>query len=53
LAQTIGQLLDDADRRAEMAAIGRKRVEEYLSWDRQREAYLRVYARLLETPRPA
>jgi glycosyltransferase involved in cell wall biosynthesis len=53
LARTISQLLDDPDRRAEMATIGRRRVEEYLCWNHQSEAYLRVYARLLESAGPA
>jgi glycosyltransferase involved in cell wall biosynthesis len=50
LAQSIGQLLDDPVRRREMAMIGRRRVEESLAWDRQKDAYLQVYERLL--PRP-
>lgn len=47
LARAIDELLEDPARRAEMARIGRGRVEECLAWDRQEEAYLRVYARLL------
>lgn len=47
LARAIDELLDDPARRAEMANRGRRRVEEDLAWDRQSEAYLRVYAHLL------
>ena len=47
LARAIDELLEDPARRAEMARTGRGRVEEGLAWDRQEEACLRVYARLL------
>jgi glycosyltransferase involved in cell wall biosynthesis len=49
LARTISQLLNDPDRRAHLASIGRRRVETHLCWDHQSEAYLRVYAGLLES----
>jgi glycosyltransferase involved in cell wall biosynthesis len=47
LARAVDELLCDDERRAEMSRVGRRRVEEQLAWDRQREAYLEVYARLL------
>jgi glycosyltransferase involved in cell wall biosynthesis len=47
LARAIDELLEDAARRADMARIGRRRVESCLAWDRQEEAYLHAYARLL------
>jgi glycosyltransferase involved in cell wall biosynthesis len=53
LARAIDQLLDDSARRAEMADRGRRHVEEDLAWDRQSEAYLRVYAHLLGPASPA
>ncbi|MEA2509167.1 MAG: hypothetical protein QOG21_1249 [Actinomycetota bacterium] len=43
LADRIAELLDDPDRRTYMGAVGRARVEQYLSWERQRESYLAVY----------
>jgi glycosyltransferase involved in cell wall biosynthesis len=53
LACAVDQLLDDPERRAKMAAIGRRKVEESLAWDRQSEAYLQVYAHLLGPAREA
>lgn|SRR5829696_3085042 len=49
-AQAISQLLDDPTRRAEMGRLGRRQVEEIHAWDRQEEAYLRVYEDLLGLP---
>jgi glycosyltransferase involved in cell wall biosynthesis len=47
LADRVVALLDDPDRRRRMGAIGRQRVERYLSWELQREPYLAVFERLL------
>jgi glycosyltransferase involved in cell wall biosynthesis len=46
-ARLIDQLLGDPVRRAQMGRTGRRRVEEHLAWDRQEEAYIGVYQRLL------
>ncbi|MEM9611010.1 MAG: glycosyltransferase family 4 protein [Actinomycetota bacterium] len=43
----IAQLLDDPDRRAEMGAVGRKRVEGELSWDHSRRHLVNAYEHLL------
>lgn len=45
-ADKIETLLDDEELRLEMGAIGRKRVEEELSWDHSRKNLLLAYARL-------
>jgi glycosyltransferase involved in cell wall biosynthesis len=45
-AQAIVDLADDAAARAQLAKIGRARVEEELAWDFQARAYLGVYERL-------
>ncbi|MQA03033.1 MAG: glycosyltransferase [Streptosporangiales bacterium] len=42
-ADAIVELLDDDERRAEMGAFGRTRVEDVLAWQHQRPAYLAVY----------
>ena len=47
LATTIDSLLDRPDRRREMGAVGRRRIEERLAWDRQERTYVAVYDRLL------
>jgi glycosyltransferase involved in cell wall biosynthesis len=47
LADRVVALLDDPDRRRRMGAIGRHRVERYLSWELQRDTYLAVFQRLL------
>jgi glycosyltransferase involved in cell wall biosynthesis len=52
LAKAVDGLLGDPPRRAEMAHLGRRRVEEHLAWDRQGETYLEVYARLRPGPAP-
>jgi glycosyltransferase involved in cell wall biosynthesis len=48
-ARLIGELLDDPERRREMAAEGRRRVEDSLSWQASRErlyaAYQQVFSR--------
>ena len=46
-ARLIDELLRDPARRAQMARTGRRRIEEHLAWDRQEEAYIGVYQRLL------
>jgi glycosyltransferase involved in cell wall biosynthesis len=47
-ARLLDELLDDPERRAAMAREGRRRVEQWLSWERQRVAYLQIYDRLLD-----
>jgi glycosyltransferase involved in cell wall biosynthesis len=47
LAAALDGLLGDPLRRQEMGRSGRERVESELAWDRQREAYLRVYEGLV------
>jgi glycosyltransferase involved in cell wall biosynthesis len=46
-ARLVDQLLGDPARRAQMGRAGRRRIEEHLAWDRQEEAYIGVYQRLL------
>jgi glycosyltransferase involved in cell wall biosynthesis len=46
-ASAIGELLDDAPRRARMAQAGRTRFAERLAWEHQTTAYLAVWHRLL------
>jgi glycosyltransferase involved in cell wall biosynthesis len=46
LARAVADLLDDPAERARLGAEGQRRVRERLSWERQREAYLDVIARL-------
>jgi glycosyltransferase involved in cell wall biosynthesis len=50
LARLIDELLSDPARRASLGRAGRLRVERRLAWDRQEEAYLGVYQRLLGAP---
>jgi len=52
-AQAIVDLIDDGPRRAAMGARGRARVEAELAWDHQRDAYVRVYDRLMPAPAKA
>lgn len=47
----VGELLDDPARRAQMGALGRRRVEEALSWDVSRRNLLEAYEDLLSRPR--
>ena len=49
-ARLIGELLDDPERRERMGALGRRRVEEALSWDVSRGNLLDAYADLLDRP---
>jgi glycosyltransferase involved in cell wall biosynthesis len=49
LAAALDGLLSDPVRREEMGRRGRERVESELSWDRQSEAYLRVYEGVMGT----
>jgi glycosyltransferase involved in cell wall biosynthesis len=51
LARLVDALLDDPERRAEMGRAGRSRVARTLSWERQEEAYLEVFRRLIGSPR--
>jgi glycosyltransferase involved in cell wall biosynthesis len=48
LAACIEQLLDSPTRRAEMGTLGRRRVEDELSWKRSEEQLLAAYERALE-----
>ncbi|MDP8909308.1 MAG: glycosyltransferase family 4 protein [Chloroflexota bacterium] len=47
-ARKIDELLDDPQRRAEMAIAGRKRAEEMLAWEHQERSLLAAYRRALE-----
>ena len=49
-ARLIDELLSDPARRASLGRAGRLRIERRLAWDRQEEAYLGVYQRLLGAP---
>ena len=46
LAEKIGQLLADPERRREMGAFGRARIESELSWDKTSRALLEGYEKL-------
>jgi glycosyltransferase involved in cell wall biosynthesis len=50
-AKAIVELIDDEPRRTLLGKRGRARVEQELAWSHQKEAYLRVYQRLI--PRAA
>jgi glycosyltransferase involved in cell wall biosynthesis len=50
-ARLIDELLSDPARRMELGQAGRRLVAERLAWDRQEDAYLGVYERLLGKPR--
>ncbi len=45
-AKAIVELIDDESARAQLAKVGRARVEDELAWARQERAYLGVYERL-------
>jgi glycosyltransferase involved in cell wall biosynthesis len=49
LAAALDGLLSDPVRRQEIGRQGRERVESELAWDRQSEAYLRVYEGVMST----
>lgn len=49
----VGELLDAPGRRERMGTLGRRRVEESLSWDVSRRNLLEAYAGLLARPRRA
>ena len=51
-ARAIAELLDDAGRRAEMGRVGRRRIEDALSWPHSAPTYVDVF-RSLTTSRPA
>jgi glycosyltransferase involved in cell wall biosynthesis len=46
-ARLVAELLDDPERRAQMGALGRRRVEQELSWDHSRTQFLKAYETLL------
>ncbi len=46
-ARLVSELLDDPDRRAQMGAAGRQRVEDVLAWEHQERSLLAAYARAL------
>ena len=46
-ARLIAELLDDPERRARMGALGRRRVEQELSWEHSRRHLLEAYDTLL------
>ena len=47
LAEAIGQLLADAERRVAMGALGRARIAEHFSAERMTSDYLSAYSRLI------
>jgi glycosyltransferase involved in cell wall biosynthesis len=49
LAAALDALLGDPLRRQEMGRQARQRVESELAWDRQSEAYLRIYEGMMST----
>jgi glycosyltransferase involved in cell wall biosynthesis len=52
-AKAVAALMDDADRRQKMGAIGRRRVDEKLSWNITSHNLLSAYGQLLRTTFPA
>ena len=52
-AKAVAALMDDADRRRKMGAIGRQRVDEKLSWNITSRNLLSAYGQLLRTTFPA
>ena len=50
LAKALVDLLDDADRRAELGRAGRDRVRGWLSWEQQSPAYLQAVGPLSTSP---
>jgi glycosyltransferase involved in cell wall biosynthesis len=51
-ALSIAQLLDDADRRVEMAVQARTRAADVLDWEPQRRSYIGVFDDVLRIERP-
>ena len=51
-AAQLSELLDDPDRRVEMAVAGRRRASAMLDWEPQKQAYVGVFDRLLGITRP-
>ena len=52
-AKAVAALMDDADRRQRMGAIGRRRIDEQLSWNITSRNLLSAYGQLLRTTFPA
>ena len=50
-AEQVVALIDDAARRSELGEIGRQRVQEDLSWERQSITYIDVIRRLSQRTR--
>ncbi|MBW3578484.1 MAG: glycosyltransferase family 4 protein [Actinobacteria bacterium] len=50
LAEAIDGLLGDEARRARMSRTARSRIEDGLCWERQAEAYVSIYNKLLRRP---
>jgi glycosyltransferase involved in cell wall biosynthesis len=48
--EAIVELVDDPERRARLAKLGRERVESTLAWKHQAASYVSVYERLLGEP---
>ncbi len=51
-AEAVADLLDDEDRRAQMARFARQRVVQELDWEPNSRAYVSVFDRLLGIERP-
>jgi glycosyltransferase involved in cell wall biosynthesis len=51
-ARLIAELLDDEPRRAQMGALGRRRVEAELSWEHSQRHLLEAYAAVLADGKP-
>jgi glycosyltransferase involved in cell wall biosynthesis len=48
MADLVGELLDDPERRARMGRCGRSRIEGGLAWDHQERRYVDVFRRLVD-----
>jgi glycosyltransferase involved in cell wall biosynthesis len=53
LGRCVAELLDDPERREQMGALARERVETELSWQHSEGALLAAYARVLSRPAPS
>jgi glycosyltransferase involved in cell wall biosynthesis len=51
LAEAIGSLLGDPERRAQMGRAGRERALQLFDWDRTAEQFERIYAEVLARAR--